>query len=458
MKKMIFIIGLMMFASHAASAQFAQSDAAGDAGFVQERLERIDDAINLEIEQGKISGAVGLVIRNGQVAYFKSFGFADIDAQIPMQKDSIFRIASMTKAVTSVAAMILYEHGLFQLSDPVSKYIPAFANMMVVSEVDDSGNVIATVAATKPIRIIDLLTHSSGLGYPFIPSSVQKSYLEAGVIDGMTSKDIKLAAQMELLAKQPLMFEPGSKFAYGLNVDLLGYLIEVVSGKSLDVFFTEEIFTPLGMHDSYFYLPQDKADRLVTLYADVDGEGLIVSKGNESPIFLDNPRYPVAGAKSYFSGGAGLSSTAYDYGRFLQMLLNEGELDGVRILGRKSVELMHIARADMDEDQVADFGLGFAVIGNLAKNGELGSVGSYSWGGAFFTSFWVDPEENLIGVFMSQSRPVKSDLGAKFSTLVYQSLEREAICFAAGIWPKSRRKSGSPASRTTRAGCHSSRA
>jgi CubicO group peptidase (beta-lactamase class C family) len=423
MKKTTFIIGLLLFVTNAAFAQVAQSADSSATGFVEERLERIDDAINLEIEQGKIPGAVALVIRNGQIAYFRSFGFADLDSQTPMQTDSIFRIASMTKAVTSVAAMILYERGLFQLNDPVSKYIPGFANMLVVSEVDDGGNVSATVTATKPIRIIDLLAHTSGIGYPFIPSSVNKSYVEAGIIDGMTSKDITLSSQMALLAKQPLMFEPGSKFAYGLSVDLLGYLIEVISGKSLDQFFAEEIFAPLGMQDSYFYLPQDKADRLVTLYADVEGKGLIVSQGNESPIFLDNPRYPVEGAKTYFSGGAGLSSTAHDYGRFLQMLLNGGELDGVRILGRKSVELMHTARADMDADQVADFGLGFAVIDDLAKSGELGSIGAYSWGGAFFTSYWVDPQENLVGVFMSQVRPVKSDFGGKFSTLVYQALE-----------------------------------
>jgi CubicO group peptidase (beta-lactamase class C family) len=252
---------------------------------------------------------------------------------------------------------------------------------------------------------------------------VQKSYVKAGVIDGVTVKDIALAAQMDLLAKQPLMFEPGSNFAYGLSTDLLGYLIEVVSGKSLDQVFAAEIFGPLGMHDSYFYLPQDKADRLVTLYADVDGEGLIVSKGNESEIILDNPRYPVEGAKSYFSGGAGLSSTARDYGRFLQMMLNDGELDGARVLSRKSVELMRTARVDWDEDQVADFGLGFEVTGDLAKKGELGSAGAYSWGGAFFTSYWIDPSENLVGVFMSQVRPAKSDFREKFSTLVYQALE-----------------------------------
>jgi CubicO group peptidase (beta-lactamase class C family) len=423
MRKATFILSLMLTVPAAALAQLALSVDPIAAGFVQERLDRIDDAIKAEIAADKIPGAVALVTRNGNVAYFKSFGFADIDSQTPMQTDSIFRIASMTKAITSVAVMILYEQGQFQLNDPVAKYIPEFADMAVVSEVDDDGKVSSIVAATKSIRIIDLLTHTSGISYPFIPSSVQKSYVDAGIIDGVTSIDITLASQMELLAEQPLMFEPGSKFAYGLGIDLLGYLIEVISKKSLEQFFAEEIFAPLDMHDSYFYLPKDKADRLVTLYADVDNGGLIVSQGNESNIIIDNPQYPIAGAQSYFSGGAGLSSTAYDYGRFLQMLLNDGTLDGVRILSRKSVELMRTARVDWNNDQVPDIGLGFAVVGDLGKKGELGSVGSYSWSGAFYTSYWIDPRENLIGVFMSQALPVKSDIKARFSTLVYQALE-----------------------------------
>ena len=226
---------------------------------------------------------------------------------------------------------------------------------------------------------------------------------------------------MQLLSKQPLLFEPGSKLAYGLNTDLLGYLVEVVSGRSLDQYFFEEIFEPLQMHDSHFYLPRDKADRLVTLYAD-EGGGLVVSQGDESDIVLDDPLYPITGAQSYFSGGAGLSSTAHDYARFLQMMLNGGELDGVRIISRKSVELMRTARFDWDDDQVPDMSLGFAVVSDLGKKGELGSVGSFSWGGAFYTSFWVDPSENLIGVFMSQVYPADSDISEKFNMLVYQAL------------------------------------
>ena len=423
MRKATFVIVLLLLATNTAWAQFTETDPPDSTGFVQERLGRIGAVINTEIASGNIPGAVALVARNGHIAYFKSFGFADIEAQTPMQKDNIFRLASMTKAITSVGVMNLYERGLFQLNDPVSKYIPEYADMRVVSEVDANGDVSATVPATAQIKIIDLLTHSSGISYPYKPNSVQKSYLNAGIIDGATSRDITLAAQMKLLAAQPLLFEPGSEYLYGLNVDLLGYLIEVVSGKPLDQFFTEEIFTPLGMQDSYFYLPKAKFDRLVTLYAEVDEEGLIVSRGDESTIILDNPLFPVGDVQTYFSGGVGLSSTAYDYGRFLQMLLNNGELDGSRILSRKSVELMHSARVDWDDDQFPDFGMGFEVTDDLGKAGELGSIGAYSWSGAFLTSYWIDPRENLVAVFMSQVRPSQSDILAKFKTMVYQALE-----------------------------------
>ncbi|MBT6056576.1 MAG: beta-lactamase family protein [Gammaproteobacteria bacterium] len=423
MRKAALVTVLLILASNTAWAQFTESDPLDSAGFSQERLGRIDSVINAEIAKGKIPGAVALVARNGQLAYFKSFGFADIDAQTPMQKDNIFRLASMTKAITSVGAMILYERGLFQLNDPVSKFIPEFADMTVVSEVDTNGDVSATVPATEQIKIIDLFTHSSGISYPFASNNLQKTYVDAGVIDGLTSKDITLAAQMELLAQQPLLFEPGSDYVYGLGLDLLGYLIEVVSGKSLERFFSEEIFTPLNMHDSYFYLPESKFNRLATLYSEVDEDQLTVSQGHESNIILDNPRYPAGNGQSYFSGGAGVSSTAYDYARFIQMLLNNGELDGSRILGRKSVELMQSPRIDSDGDQVPDFGLGFEIIVDPAKAGELGSIGSYSWSGAFLTSYWIDPSEDLIAVFMSQVRPSQSDIRAKFNTMVYQALE-----------------------------------
>jgi CubicO group peptidase (beta-lactamase class C family) len=339
-----------------------------------------------------------------------------------MQNDSIFRIASMTKAVTSVAVMMLYEQGHFMLNDPVADFIPAFRNPRVAVSFNDEGEVTETRAAKGEIKIVDLLSHSSGISYAFIDQPLQRSYEVAGVIDGLTAKGLTLADGMKLLADQPLNFDPGERFSYGLNTDVLGYLVEVVSGKSLDRFFREEIFEPLGMDDTYFYLPDSKADRLVTLYAEVDGK-LRVSDGTEADIKLDNPRYPVEGAKAYFSGGAGLSSTARDYSRFIQMLLNEGELDGNRLLGRKSVELMRSPRLGLPWTGGASFGLGFQVIDDLGSFGELGSAETYSWGGAFNTTFWIDPAENLVAVFMSQARPYTTDISSRYRVLVYQALE-----------------------------------
>ena len=409
------------FLAQGAPAQVLESGDPAKNGFNSARLERIDYVLSEEIEAGKFSGAVALVARHGDVVYHRSFGYADIASRKPMQKNSIFRIASMTKAITSVGIMMLYEQGRFQLNDPVSRYIPAFADPQIVDSVDDAGNIIETRAAASEIKIVDLLSHSSGIGYSFISSDVQTTYVEAGILDGLTARNVKLASTMNALGELPLLFDPGERFEYGLNTDVLGYLIEIVSGKSLDRYFAEEIFEPLGMSDTYFYLPDDRKDRLVTLYADVDG--LRVSEGHESDIKLDNPDYPIEGARSYFSGGAGLSSTAYDYARFIQMLLNDGEFDGERLLGRKSVELMRTPRIDWDDDGDGDFGLGFVVNGDLGGSGEIGSLGMYGWGGAFNTVFWIDPAEDLIAVLMTQVRPTTSDIRDRFRTLVYQALD-----------------------------------
>jgi CubicO group peptidase (beta-lactamase class C family) len=393
-----------------------------DTGFDSERLERIDRAINEAIAKQEIPGAVTLIVKDGKTVYHKAFGYADIQSKTAMETDTIFRIASMTKAVTSVGVMILYEQGHFLLNDPVSKFIPEFADMQVISEVGDDGSVVATVPAKAQIRIIDLLSHTSGITYPFFPGKLQKTYVESGVIDGLTASERKLENQIKLLAQQPLLFEPGTEFAYGLSIDVLGYLIEVISGQPLDEFFAKNITGPLGMVDTYFYLPAEKSSRLATLYAEVAEQGLIVSEGTEADIKLDNPNYPIEGARSYFSGGAGLSSTAQDYARLIEMLLNEGELDGTRILSRKSVELMRTPRIDWDGDDIPDFGLGFSVVSDIGKRGELASVGNLAWGGAYYTSYWIDPSESLVAVFMSQGRPISSDIDNKFKVLVYQAL------------------------------------
>lgn len=400
----------------------AQTAPGGSGGLLPERLQRIDRVVEQAIADGEIPGAVAMILKDGEVAYHKAFGYADMDAADPMQTDTIFRIASMTKAIVSVGVMQLYEQGHFLLNDPVSAYLPEFGHMRVAARIGDDGHVATSTPARHEIRIVDLLTHTSGISYPFIPSRVQKTYVAAGVIDGVTATDATLAEKMAILARQPLLTEPRTTFTYGLSTDVLGYLIEVVSGMPLDEYIAQNISGPLGMSDTYFYLPPDKAARLATLYAEVDGR-LVESDGSEADIKLDDPLYPARGAKSYFSGGAGMSSTAHDYARFCQMLLNDGVLDGARILGRKSVELMHTPRVELDAERAVNFGLGFRVLKDIGRVAELGSNGTYAWGGAFFTSYWIDPEEQLVAVFMSQVRPSTADVAVRFNTLVYQALE-----------------------------------
>ena len=434
MHKVLFSLLLFLIGCSAQNPAIYQTDTAGQkvesqltqtvtllSSVTNDRFKRIDKTINAEIEAGKIPGAVALVSINGDRVYYKSFGFADVEEKKLMKKDSIFRIASMTKAITTVAVMQLYEKGLFQLNDPVSNYLPSFKNPKVLVAVDENNIVSETRDASNEIKIIDLLTHSSGLGYPFISSPLQKVYIDNGIINGITDKDLSLSSQINKLSKLPLLFDPGDRYSYGLNTDVLGYLIEVLSGQTLNDYFRNEIFLPLEMYDTYFYLPDDKHHRLATLYAYIDKK--LISYNDDAFTDLGNSNYPISGAMTYYSGGAGLSSTVSDYSRFVEMLLNYGKLNTKRLLSRKSVELMISPRMDMNSDGTLDFALGFRVIKNIGLLGELGTSGSYSWGGAFNTSFWVDPEEQMFGIIMSQVRPNGSNINQRFKTMVYQLLE-----------------------------------
>ncbi len=393
-----------------------------ESAFIPDRLLRLDGAIQRSIDDGEIPGAVVLIAHDGKTVHHKAFGYSDIERKAPMTIETIFRIASMTKAITSVGVMILYEQGHFLLSDPVSEYLPEFKNPQVLVKADEKGNVLETRNASREITILDLLTHTSGISYPFDDNELQPVYKKAGVIDGVTARPLRLEDQMKLLARQPLLHDPGDRFSYGLNTDLLGYLCQVITGQPFDAFLTEEIFKPLGMIDTYFYLPEQKAERLATLYA-VDDEGdLRVAEGDESSIYLDNPRYPVEGARTFFSGGGGLSATTRDYARFLQMLLNEGELDGTRILSRKSVELLTSPRIALEDNGPPKISAAFYVSGSPGLEGMLTSPGTYGWGGAFYTTYFIDPHEKLIAVFMSQGRPIRSSISDRFGALVYQAL------------------------------------
>lgn len=389
------------------------------AGFSSTRLDRIDGLIQEHIDSEKIAGVVGMILRDGKAVYLKSFGMMDREADQPMRKDAIFRIASMSKAVTSVAVMMLYEEGRFLLNDPLYKFIPSFKDAVVAVEPpkdSDSELPYATVPAKRPITIRHLLTHTAGLTYG--DGLAEKDYRDAGLYGWyLADKDETIGVVIERLADLPLHAHPGDRWQYGYSTDVLGYLIEVVSGMPLDRFFEDRIFKPLGMEDTYFYLPRKKADRLAPVYG-VNEEGkLELRESNETTDYLRGPR-------KCFSGGAGLLSTITDYGRFLQMLLNGGSLDGVRLLGPKTVELMRVNHVgDMYDWGDTGFGLGFWVIEHLGRYGEVGSEDSYGWGSAYYPIYWIDPEERLIGIIMTQLLPAGGlNLHNRFRSMVYHAL------------------------------------
>jgi CubicO group peptidase (beta-lactamase class C family) len=372
-------------------------------GLSSERLERISAAVQRNIDDKRIAGAVTLVVRRGQVGWFKAQGMADREAGKAMRTDSMFRICSMSKPITSTAVMMLYEEGRFLLEDPVSKYLPEFKNAKVF--VQPATGASYSIPATHEITIRDLLRHTSGLTYQWNPV-LGPLYKDANVASGLLPYDGTIEDSVKRLAGVPLLFNPGDRWEYSLGVDVLGRLIEVISGKPFDEFLRERIFLPLGMKDTYFYPPDDKVDRLAAAYTYYDGKGL--NRFPDTPItegpFSYSADYPYRGPKKLFSGGAGLVSTAQDYARFCQMMLDGGKAGKVQLLSRKSVELMtHDQLGNIASER--GFGLGFGIDGVKAPLAELGSAGEYKWGGFYYTAFSIDPKEQMIVIFMAQLHP-----------------------------------------------------
>jgi len=351
-----------------------------------------------------------------------------------MRTDTIFRLASMSKAITSVGVMMLYEEGKLALNDPVSRYIPSFKNQKV-SSISASGTV-TTVPAQRDITIRDLLTHRSGLDYGFANNGpVGDAYRKAGVSDGLTVTPGSLAENIDRLAAAPLVQQPGGPWHYGLSTDVLGRVIEVVSRTSFDAYLRERIFKPLAMNDTSFDVPDAKWSRFAVAYSPDGSGGIRPMKDPET--FVNTIMSPLAyykAPKSYFSGGAGLTSTLGDYARFCQMLLNGGELEGVRLLSPKTVELMTTSHtSDLPTGgggPGSNFGLGFRIISDLGATQTLGSVGMYGWGGIYGTSFWIDPQERMFGVMMVQRYP-GSTVGGAFQALTYQAVTRSKATPAA---------------------------
>jgi CubicO group peptidase (beta-lactamase class C family) len=402
------------------SGQSIRSVAPNGTGLSTDRLERISTVMKDHVAKGHIAGAIGLIARRGKVGYFETFGFQDKEAGAPMKKDTIFRMYSMTKPITGVAVLILYEEGKFFLSEPVSKYLPELRNMKVaVVETDrQTGKKTRyTVPAQREITILDLLRHTSGIDY-LGPEDGDgnRIYLKLGT----NNTDQTIGEMVKKISQAPLVHQPGTTWEYGLSMDVLARLVEVVSGKTYDKFLEERIFKPLGMVDTGYGVKSDKQSRFAKLYAP-DGETIKLNTTPEQTSYLK----PAVN----FGGGSQLVSTASDYLRFCTMLLNGGEVDGVRILSRKSVELMSADHlGDMPRSSPIlpkgyGFGLTVAVNRGVGGTGSIGSEGEFNWGGAAGTRFWIDPKEQMIGIFMIQILPhTNLTYGSQFRQLAYQAI------------------------------------
>lgn len=388
------------------------------AGLSPERLTRIDNALNEYVTKGQLPGAVALIVRNGKIVYEKSFGFSDIENKTVLKSDNIFRIASQSKAITALAVMMLWEEGKFLLDDPLSKYIPEFKNPKVLVAFNEKDSSYTAEPAKSEITIRQLLTHSSGIDYAGIGTKEMKAiYYKAGVPSGIGNNTGVLGDKMKILAKLPLKNQPGEQWLYGLNSDVLGYLVEVLSGMTFDEFLRQRIFKPLGMNDTYFYLPKEKQSRLVKLYTTKNDKLVKVTDKIYDRV---DPNYPATNG-TYFSGGAGLSSTVEDYAKFLQMFLNKGEYNGVRLLSRKTVELMMTSQLHAPITEKVGLGFGLETADNDYQSPV--SIGTFNWGGAFNSHYWADPQEKLIGIVFTNvySSPYWG-IGQQYRVLVYQAI------------------------------------
>ncbi len=387
-------------------------------GISSERLERVDSICNLWIENGTLPHATAMVVRKGQVVFHEAYGWREMDKQIPMQKDDIFRNASQTKAITSVALMTLFEQGKFGLDDPISRYIPEFKNPRVLDKIEADGRTYTSHPARREITFRDLLTHRSGISYATLWGHPTYTLCKDLNIPNITSTDsITIADAVKLYAQVPLEAEPGERWIYGWNLDIAGYLIEILSGMPFDEYLKTTIFEPLGMKDTHFFLPDEKADRLVTIYNKRGPKGKIVRCDNE---FYQT--YPITGAKTYFSGGGGLCGTIEDYAKFCQMMLNKGSFNGHQILGRKTVELMTVNQMGTGSDGWG-WSLGFEVVGKNKEIETLASAGSYFWSGMFKTFYHIDPKEEMAILFYFNALDYYDPgLFEKFKLMVYQTI------------------------------------
>ena len=377
-------------------------------GMSSSRLANLDSIFVQHIEQKKIPGMVALIVRNGFVVYEKAFGIADPETNQSYQTDHIFRIASQTKAITATAVMMLWEKGLFNLDDPISNYIPEFRDITILKKFNASDSTYRTIPAKNQITIRHLLNHTSGIGYGIIDGDerIRKIYQKAGVVDLYTTEDISIEQSVKRLAKLPLHHEPGERYTYSEGLDVLGYLVEIISGQSFSEFLEEHLFEPIGMSNTQFYLSENQNKLLVPVQTKNQKGEWIVYDGHPDGYY--NANYPKIGAKKFYSGGAGLTSTAQDYAKFLQMYLNGGEFNEHRILSPTTIDLiMSNQTFELFGDGNTHYGLAFGVVTSKGFSiGGRGSVGTFDWGGYFNTQYYADPELNIIGILMKQTQRI----------------------------------------------------
>jgi CubicO group peptidase (beta-lactamase class C family)/uncharacterized damage-inducible protein DinB len=388
-----------------------------DVGMSSERLARLSSALDAYVDQSRLPGGVALVLRRGHVVYSHAFGYQDREAEAAMPEDAIFRIASQTKALVSVAILMLQEEGSLLISDPLSRHLPAFERTTVAVPLDGGGYDV--VEARRSVTLRDLLTHTAGIGYG--GGTARDRWAEAGIQGWyFAHRDEPVRATVDRMAVLPFDAQPGERFVYGYSTDILGAVVEAVSGMPLDAFLRTRILDPLGMRDTHFFLPPEKASRLATVYSLARGRPLSRAPDGDG---METQGQYVEGPRVSYSGGAGLLSTAADYARFLQMLLNGGELDGTRILSPNTVDLMTTSHIGELGEDGSGFGLGFSVVEDLGARGSPGTVGEFGWGGAYHSTYWVDPVEELVVVYMTQVIPAAGlDDQGKLRALIYQAI------------------------------------
>lgn len=423
MNKLLFLTGICWCLINSTFAQthtrqFTVAASPQAAGFSAERLKRVDSFLQAAVDKGLAPNAVTFVARKGQIVHYKAFGYSNLERRTPVKKDDIFRWASQTKLITTIALMMLYEEGRFFLDDPISKYIPAFKDAKVLASYDRQKGTYETRPAASQPTIRQLLSHSAGIPYDHPLDSLLFGHSFSVFPTGANSTVEELVNN---IARRPLMHDPGTKFTYGFNTDIAGRLVEIFSGQTLAAFFRQRIFQPLGMEDSWFYLPPAKQSRLVELYAlpSLDSP-LRVSSGSS------HRQFPLSSTSPLHMGGSGLSGPIGDYAKICQLILNGGEFNGVRLLSRKTVELM--TRNQLGDVFIRDrndkFGLGIAIITPDTRYGDQASPGSLTWGGAYCTEYTIDPQEELNLLVYTNAMPYAyyGELVRKFRVLVYQAL------------------------------------